>query len=166
MFLIQLVAKILVFYKFQNLIISHLYFILQFLILSFFYKSLIKNHIQLNIIKLTLIFFPAILGIQYLNYPSLINSFNLFEIVCSSFLVVTFASFHFYNLLNIKKEFYIFSIGLVIYLFGSTFLFLFMDLIAKNKLLNLNIVYSLNSIIYIIYQIFIFMEWKTNYSKS
>lgn len=163
---VQLLAKILVFCNFQNLIISHFYFILQLVILSHFYLVLISNVKQKNLINFIILFCIISLGAQYLLNPDLINTFNLFEIVITSLSLIIIISFHLYNMLTSKKEFFLVSVGLIIYLFSSTFLFLLMhfNVLIQSPLLNM--IYPINSILIIIYQLFIFAEWKINYSKS
>ena len=99
-------------------------------------------------------------------YPNLFFEFNLFEIFITSFPIIIYSTFYLYNLLNKKKDFYYINLGLLIYLFGSTVLFLVGNLVAKLDN-NLNdIPWILNSVLYIMYQIFILAEWKINFSKK
>lgn len=164
--IIQSLARILVFYKFQNLVISHFYFILQLVTLSRVYLVLISNAKQKKLINLLVLFCLISLSTQYLLNPALVNTFNLFEIVITSLSLIIIVFFHFYNMLTSKKEFFLISVGLIIYLFGSTFLFLLMHYNVLNQSPLLNIIYPINSVLVIIYQLLIFAEWKINYSKS
>jgi hypothetical protein len=69
-------------------------------------------------------------------------------------------------MLNEKKEFYFINMGILFYLFGSTILFLVGNLtIALSPKMN-KITWILNSILYILYQIFILVEWKKSFSKK
>jgi positive regulator of sigma E activity len=69
-------------------------------------------------------------------------------------------------MLNEKKEFYYINMGVLIYLFGSTILFLVGNLtIVLSPRMN-KITWILNSILYIVYQIFILVEWKKSFSKK
>lgn len=166
-FVVQILAEILIQQKRNNLFLSHFYFIGQFIVLSFFYLNILKKvDFQKNIVKGGLILGLSILGIQFVNDNTLFFKFNLFEIVITSFLLIVFASFHFYNLLNEKKEFYYINMGILIYLFGSTILFLVGNLMTSLSPKLNKIPWILNSFLYIIYQLFILVEWKKSFSKK
>ncbi|MFM9988773.1 hypothetical protein [Flavobacterium sp.] len=165
-FIIQLIVNVLNYLKINNLFLSHFYFILQFFLLSFFYLTILKVNFQKTTIKLLLILCPLILVIQYLMDPNLFFEFNLFEIFITSFPIIIYSTYYLYNLLNEKKDFYYINLGILIYLFGSTVLFLVGNLVAKLDN-NLNdIPWILNSALYIMYQLFILVEWKNNFSKK
>jgi hypothetical protein len=152
--------------KFENLFLSHFYFIGQFVLLSFFYLTILKKDFQKKIVKVSLVIGLSVLGIQFANDTSLFFKFNLFEIVITSFLLIVFASFHFYNLLNERKEFYYINMGILMYLFGSTILFLTGNLsIMLHSKFN-KIPWTLNAFLYIVYQIFVLIEWKKSFSNK
>ncbi len=109
----------------NNLWLSHFYFIGQFILLSGFYNQILKrNGLQTKIVRASLVVVLLILGVQFAYDNTLFFRFNLLEIVITSIVLVVLASFHFYNLLNEKKEFYYVNMGVLIYLLGSTILFL------------------------------------------
>ena len=164
--IINLFAGILNFLKYQNLILSHFYFIFQFILLSLFYKEIFINKTQKQIVKINLILVLFYLLVTYYLNTDLLGKFNLFEIFVTSISLCIYVVINYYNMLSNRKQFHLINAGLLIYLFGSTFLFFFMDLSQTYKLKWHSLLYPLNSILYIIYQIFIFIEWKTNYSKS
>lgn len=164
MFIIQIVAYILRYYKIHNLFLSHFYFILQFVILSAFYVMLLKSRFQKNIVKVGLAAGSIALAVQYAMNPGIFFKFNLFEIFITSFPLIVYSTFHFYNLLNEKKEFYYLNTGLLVYLFGSTVLFLAGNLVASLSEDINTITWTLNAFLYIIYQIFIFIEWWKSFS--
>lgn len=166
-FVVQILAEILIQQKRNNLFLSHFYFIGQFIVLSIFYLNILKKvDFQKKIVKGGLILGLSILGIQFINDNTLFFKFNLFEIVITSFLLIVFASFHFYNLLNEKKEFYYINMGILIYLFGSTILFLVGNLMTSLSPKLNKIPWILNSFLYIIYQLFILVEWKKSFFKK
>jgi hypothetical protein len=166
-FVVQILAEILIQQKRNNLFLSHFYFIGQFIVLSIFYLNILKKvDFQKKIVKGGLILGLSILGIQFVNDNTLFFKFNLFEIVITSFLLIVFASFHFYNLLNEKKEFYYINMGILIYLFGSTILFLVGNLMTSLSPKLNKIPWILNSFLYIIYQLFILVEWKKSFFKK
>jgi hypothetical protein len=150
----------------NNLFLSHFYFILQFLLLSLFYLEILNNDFQKKIIKIAVPSCLIILGIQYYFNPDLFYKFNLFEIFITSFLIIIFSMFHFYNILNEKKKYYYINTGILLYLFGSTVLFISGNLISKLDLAPSKIVWILNSVLYIVYQVFIVIEWREIFIKK
>jgi hypothetical protein len=107
-----------------------------------------------------------ILGIRYGYDTSLFFKFNLFEIFITSFLLIIFTTFHFYNQLNAKKEFYYINIGIFLYLFGNTILFLVGNMVVTLSSKMGKLTWILNAFLYIIYQVFILVEWKKSFSKK
>lgn len=144
----------------NNLFLSHFYFFLQFLLLSFFYYTILKVPLQKKVVLIGLVVCTAILGIQYYFDPSLFFGFNLFEIFITSFLIVIYAMFHFYNIMNESKEYYYLNTGIFIYIFGSTVLFLTGNILSTLDQSYGKNIWALNGMLYIIYQIYIFIEWK------
>ena len=127
---------------------------------------LLKEKYQRKIIKLTLILVLSFLGIQYTIYPKLFFEFNLFEIFITSFSIIIFSAFHFYNMLNEKKEFYYINMGILLYLFGSTILFLVGNLTVTLSREFTKIPWILNALFYVFYQLFVLYEWKKSFSKK
>lgn len=163
---IQIASRVLSSLGMGNLFLSHFYFIAQFIILSFFYLELLKEKYQRKIIKLTLILVLSFLGIQYTINPKLFFEFNLFEIFITSFSIIIFSAFHFYNMLNEKKEFYYINMGILLYLFGSTILFLVGNLTVTLSREFTKIPWILNALFYVFYQLFVLYEWKKSFSKK
>lgn len=165
-FVVQILAQIYNSLNINNLFLSHFYFISQFVLLSLFFKTILKERYQKNIVKSCLILGLLVLGIQYAFDPNLFLKFNLFEIFITSFFLIIFATFHFYNMLNEKKEFYYINVGILMYLFGSTILFLVGNLTTTLSSKVSLITWIFNSTLYIVYQLFILIEWKKNFSKK
>ena len=158
--LIEITIKLVVDFGFENLIFSHLYFTGQFILLSLFYLELLTEKYQKKIIKFNLILIPLILMVNFFINPSEIHKFSLLEILLTSISIISYCTFHFYNMLSNKKEFYLINCGIIIYLFGSTVTFLPR---------NLHVIYGysfnmalqiLNIVLYIVYLVFIFLEWR------
>lgn len=166
MFLIQMSSEIYIYKKENNLFLSHYYFILQFILLSYFYISILDNNFQKNIIKVSVPTCLIILGVQYYLNNELFDTFNLFEVFITSFLLIIFSMFHFYNILNEKKEYYYINTGILLYLFSSTVLFIFGNLISKLDKKPSEIIWVLNAFLYIVYQVLIFKEWWDFFLKQ
>ena len=164
MFVIQITVSVFQYFRMNNLFLSHFYFILQFILLSYFYLNLGLNKAQSLTVKAGFVFCLSLLAIQYYNDSSQLLKFNLFEIFITSFLLIIYATFYLYNLLTDKKEFYYLNLGVLIYLFGSTVLFLAGDLLTLNALRLEFSIWILNALLYVVYQVFIFIEWKKNFS--
>lgn len=162
---IQVFSEAFIFLRINNLFLSHFYFILQFIILSFFYLTILKTNFQKSIVKVGLVLGLLALGIQYDLNPSLFFKFNLFEVFITSFLIIIYATFHLYNLLGEKKEFYYINIGILMYLFSSTILFLVGNLMTYLSTEVNKIPWILNAFLYLIYQLLILLEWKRSFQK-
>lgn len=165
-FCIQISASVLQNQGINNLWLSHFYFIIQFIMLSVFYMTLLSEDFQKSLVKLGLLIGILVLSIQYGSDISLFYKFNLFEIFITSFLLIIYSAFHFYNLLNSKREFYYINMGILIYLFGSTILFLTGNLIASLSSRLNQLTWLLNAVLYIVYQVFVAIEWKKNYAHK
>ncbi len=164
-FIGEMISKIMIYNKYENISMSHTYFILQFIFLSLFYLEILTLPIQKKVIKLGLIIIPITLIIQYILIPNLIFVFNLFEVFICSFSIVIYATFHFYNMLNEKRLFYYINSGILIYLFGSTIIFLTGNVILIKPYGLGTYLSNINIFLYIFYLIMILIEWKKNYSK-
>lgn len=158
--LIELLIQIIIKSGYQNLFLSHFYFTGQFILLSMFYLELLTESYQKKIIKFNLIFIPILLGINFLINPSQFHEFCLMEILLTSISIISYSTFHFYNMLSNKKEFYYINSGILIYLFGSTVTFLPRNLHTIYGYSFSMALQVLNIILYIAYLIFIFLEWR------
>jgi hypothetical protein len=153
---IQYYSTWLAFNGIYNLYLTHYYFVLQMLILAYFYYQICNVQFQKNAIKYSVLVCLTILAVQYAVRPELYFILNKLEIFLCSYLLIIFALFHFYNLLNSKKIFLYFNIGLFVYLFGSTLLFLVGNL---SVLIDLGgIPRRINIMIYLVFQLCIFIE--------
>jgi hypothetical protein len=150
----------------NNLFLSHFYFIGQFLMLSLFYYNLINDSLQKKIIRITCVLALLSLVIQYSVRPDLFFKFNLYEIFITSFLLIIYSTFHFYNMLNDKRVFYYINVGILLYLLGSTILFLVGNLSITLSSKYYKLPSRINYILYIIFQLFILIEWKKSFSKK
>jgi hypothetical protein len=164
-FCIQMISSIYVYFSVNNLFLSHFYFIGQLVILSFFYYLLLKTIMQKRFLKFAFVLGILALSIHYFLDPSQFFKFNLFEIAVTSLLVVVFAMMHLYNMLAEEKEFYYVTVGIIIYLLGSTVLFfvgnLTVGLSSEFKFLT----WTLNAVLIIVYQLFILFEYRKSFTK-
>lgn len=159
MFIIQMITTILFHFSINNLFFSHFYFIGQFIVLSYFYYLLINVPFQRKIISIVSPLSLLLVGIQFALEPEIFLKLNLFEIFMMSLPLIVYATFHLYNLLTIEKRFYYFTTGLIIYLYGSTAVFLtYMLSTTISKSSATKYIWIFNLCLYIIYQLFILKD--------
>lgn len=165
-FVIQMVSKLLILFHYQNLFTIHFYFIGQLVLLSFFYLAILKEDYQKKVVKIGLVLGLILFVIQYGYDSSLFFKFNLFEIFVTSFLLIIYAIFHLYNMLNKKEEFYYINVGILMYLFGSSIFYLVGNLTVLMSTKMSLIIWTLNAGLYVVYQLFILFEWKKSFYKK
>ena len=158
--IIQIISSYLQEYNLDNLYLSHYYFIIQFLFLSFFYTKLIK---QITLIKILTSIIFILLTLQFSIYPEVYFTFNLIEItICSIPLVIYSFLFFIQNIEVENKNFIYINSGIFIYILCSTLIFLSGNLMPKLPNSVNSIIWTVNVLLYLIYQILIFIEWYKN----
>jgi hypothetical protein len=160
--LIQLITACMRWYKLNNLYFSHFYFIGQFCFLSFFYLFLEKKRIIQRIIKATIVLILVSLSINYINNPEIYFEYNIFEVVITAIPLIIY-SFHFFfkRLDSQEKKFIYLNSGFFIYISCSTLLFATGNITASLK----KFVWYSNVILYIMYQVLVFIEWYKNFRR-
>lgn len=149
-----------------NLYMSNVYIIVQFILLTFFYRELLNFKILLYIGVLVL----AFLGFQYIRDPSLFLRYNSIGIALTQGLIFFYSLFYFYFSLTKKEtEFLLINLGVFLYMISSSLilasgnLVFNFDLISKEDYILL---LTLNNIFYLIFQLLIFIEWFKNFRKQ
>lgn len=156
---IQMSLKVFVHFGYENLVMSHAYFSGQFIALSFFYLGLMKLNYQKKIILWNLVITTGIVLLNLNVDKDKWFNFSPTEILLTSVSIIVYSTFHFYNMLSNKKEFYYINCGVLIYLFGSTVTFLPRNLHMKLDMKFYEVLQFLNVVLYIFYLLFIFIEW-------
>jgi hypothetical protein len=142
----------------NNIYISHFYFWLQFLTLSiFFYYLIPSTKIKQGIVYSTLAV-TLIIAVSYILNPKQFFTFNYVEISTTAFAIIIYALIHLYNMLSEQKKYYNLIIGLIIYLFGSTIIFLAGNLAMSLPKGTMRNIWSLNIYLYVVYQGLILFE--------
>lgn len=147
----------------NNLYLSHYYFISQFILLSLFFKQLLKNPVFRKFISVILIIVLVALGVYYINFPSNYYKFNVFEIVITSLPLLVYSFLFFIQKMEgtDKRFIYIVS-GFFLYVLCSTLLFTVGNIEAEIK----RIIWYSNALLYIVYQVLIFVEWYKNFREK
>ncbi|AXO80486.1 hypothetical protein DZC78_08855 [Olleya aquimaris] len=163
--IIVVITSTLSFFSKDNLYLSHFYFIGQFILLSLFYKELF-NSTQKKIVNTILILVLLTLSIQYANKPNLFFKFFVFEIFITSFPIVIYSIIHLYNSISKKGAFIYINAGILIYLTTSTLIFILGDYLSEYNNTTIKKIWLVNKVLYLLYLILIFVEWKTTLSMD
>lgn len=146
----------------SNIFLSHYYFIGQFIILSLFFKELLNKRWIYGVLGIVLIVF----AIQYSIQPEIYPYYNKFGIFFTHLILVFFALLYLYKSLNERSEFLLINIGIILY-FTTTSLFFYTGNLVFNPQIDkgsIQLLSDLNSILYLVFQILIFVEWWRNHS--
>ena len=163
--IIQFITNLLADIRYNNLFLSHYYFIGQFILLSFFFKEILKKKSQKKTINLLLIIVLITLGIYYFLNPEMYFEFNQLEIILTSVPLLIYSLFFFIQKIDdSNKQFLYLTSGLFIYILCSTLLFVSGDIGIGSSLKR--IIWQLNSVLYLLYQILVFIEWYKNFRKN
>lgn len=161
--IMQLSMELLYLLHQKNLFLMNLFFIGQMLILGLFFSSLMnsKSHKTMihAIMTLNVI---AIGGQSCLDYEQFFQ-YNLLVIVITNLSVIVFAVLHLYNMLTIEKKYYFVTIGLILYLLASTMVFVVGNINAKLNNEVKFLLWIFNSILVILYYLFILYDWKVSF---
>lgn len=161
-FIIQLSTEILFLNGKNNLFLSHFYLVGQFVLLSLCYKMLfIRKRLKQWVFWTTLLVL-IILFIQYILSPELFKVFNLTEVLITALVLTTYAILFLFRSLDSSTEFIYINIGTLIYILCSALIFASGNLMTELDPMVNKVVWVVNGVLYIIFQIFIFIEWRKN----
>lgn len=165
-FIMQISLELMYRLEINNLFAVNIFFIGQMILLGLFYNSLLPIKSQKIFVKISLVIALLFLFVEFVIDSNQFLKFNLFEITLTSLLIVVFALFHLYNMLTDSKKFYYVSCGIVFYLLGSTVLFLIGNLSMELSNDVKYLTWALNAFLIVIYQLFIFYEWKVSFYEN
>ena len=149
-FLILIGTSVLHYYKINNLIISHVYFISQFILLSLFYRSLFSFG-QKQFVNVLLVVIPTVIGIHFYYNPDKIWKFNVLEIFLTSIPLVIYSIIHLYNSLTRKNIFLYVNVAVLMYLSSSTLIFILGDILTSMTRTMVLDIWVINKVLYIGY---------------
>lgn len=165
-FLMQFSMELMYHLKLNNLFFLNMFFIGQMILLGLFYNSLLNLKIQKIFVKVCIVVALLILVVQFTLDPGQFLKFNMFEIALTCLLIVVFALLHLYNMLTEGKKYYYASIGIIIYLFASTVLFLIGNLSFSLSDDLKYLIWTLNAFLSLVYQFFILYDWIKSFYKK
>lgn len=149
-------------FKEHNLFLSHYYFILQFVILSLFYRSLFTKP-QKRLVDVLLVLIITILGFQFAILPELYFKFNTTEVFMTSSPIIVYSVIHLYNSLSKSSKYMYINMGVLIYLTISTLIFILGDYLSEVSYEAGKNIWFINKVMYASYLILIFIEWWKNF---
>ncbi len=147
--------------KISSIYLFHFYFIGQFILLSFFYKELLKTAFIDWILLLVLLY----LSIYYVINPQIFYEYHISGVLITQILLVFYSLYYFYKSLSSKRGFVYVNTGALIYFLTSVLFFASGNIILdfEFSLEFKKYVGIINDILYFIFQLLIFIEWYRNY---
>jgi len=148
----------------NNLFLSHFYFIIQFVLLSFFYSELLKS----RWIRWIILPILGMIAYQFIDDPELFYKYNPIGTSIMQSAIVIYSLIYLYRSLSGKSQFLIVNIGIFLYLLSSALIFvsgnlvLDLDISENTRFLLINV----NRVLILVFQILIFVEWWKNYSQK
>ena len=160
---IQLYSSYLSDHKINNLFLSHYFFIGKFVLLSLFFRQILKKIILKKIISVVIIIVLVALCVYYIVYPTSYDKFNIFEIVLTSIPLIIFCFVFFIQQIEGTESRYVFIVsGMFLYFLCSLLLYTAGNIKGSTKML----IWNTNAVLYILYQILIFVEWYKHFRKN
>ena len=151
----------------NNIPVTHLDTLVQFLLLSWFFAEFIANQHKKRAIQIGGILVPLLFVIKFALNPKLLLKYDDYETFVTSMILVVYGTNHLYNMLNETKKFYYVTVGMLIYMVGSIVIVLTGNiLIALNDLKMYNKIWIFNNLFYLAFQIFVLYEWYKTYYKK
>ena len=160
--LIQLTTLYMRLNKIPNLFFSHYYFIGQFIFLSAFYINLENKVLIKKFIKSILLISLVCIAIYYAIYPEDYFGYNVFEVFLTSIFLIIYSFLFFFKKVDSPgKKFIYINSGFFLYITCSTLLFAAGNIESSIK----SIIWYSNVVLYLIYQLLIFIEWYKHFRK-
>lgn len=156
--LILMVSTALPYFKIGNLFVSHFYFILQFIFLSLFYKSLFSLR-QKQFVNALLVVILPVIGVHFYFNPDKIWTFNVLEIFLTSIPLVIYSIMHLFNSLTQKKVFLYVNVAILMYLSSSTLIFILGEILTSMTRTMVLDIWMINKFLYVGYLILYILEF-------
>lgn len=143
----------------ENLIMSHTHYHLQFLFASLLYYNLITTGFRKIIVLVTILFYVFTFYFYY-NNPAIIFAINAKEVFLISLILIFYALYYLYTIIDKEQRYVYFSVGLIMYLLCSSVVFFSGDIeliLCEKPYID---IWVFDSIFIIIYQLLIYKDWK------
>lgn len=149
-----------------NLVVTHFFFLGNFLILTWLYYHLLIGW-QKVFVKIMVAIVIFVLMIHYYFYPHYFWTFNSFEVAITSIPLLGYSILHLYNqLVNSNVLVYI-NVGILMYISVSSLIFILGDFLTKQSLQMTYEIWLINRVLFIAYiSLFILEFYHGRKSKS
>lgn len=156
----------------NNLPLLHLYTLGEFILLSWFFKSLIKKpKILQSRFWLFMVIGSILIVLNSLFYQN-IYEFNSLAKACVQIIIITYSVLYFYNLTENtslkntnEKSLRLINSAILIYYSGSLFIFMFSQVFFENSELHLYF-WTFNAILNVVFQLLVLVSlWKVIFKK-
>ncbi len=146
--LVGLLATIIAYCRINNMPMLHVFTILEFLLLSFFYIKILKDRIARNIIRVLMVIFPLLCIINFIFFQSIFR-FNTYTRPLEVLIVMAYSLAYFAQTneaIDVKvwsnNSLIWVNIGILLYFSGALFVYSFSNFTTaytspKYKLINL-----------------------------
>ena len=162
---IQLLSNVLFYFNIPNLIVSHFYFVIQFSLLSWFYREVFVKKRHKRLVEYSFVAVLLMIILSFILNPDYLTKFNIYEIVLTTVPLVFYSILHIFNSLSsMSKSFSYLNMGVLFYLLTSTIIFISGNVIIDTPKLYSVLIWYVNMILYLLYQITILIEWWKNFS--
>lgn len=162
---IQTTAEIYADKGLNNHFLSTYYLFLQFILLSCFFYHLftdIKNKKSVVIKYLSVIILFGLI-VQYGLFPELYYVFNSLGFLVTTSAIIMYSVFYLFEQMSKKLPFYYTNIGIFIYFISSSIIFASaVAIVSFNDKTNM-LIWKINAVLFIIYQLLILWEWTQNF---
>tara|TARA_R110001606_G_scaffold326689_2_gene473445 strand:- start:221 stop:880 length:660 start_codon:yes stop_codon:yes gene_type:complete len=148
----------------NNLYLTHFFFIGQFLFLSLFFSKIL----ELKKWKKFVLFSTFVFSISFIIYfyfnQKAYNEWNELEIALTSIPLIIYSFLFFLKKIDTidNKKYIYFNSGFFVYTLCSTLIFLLGNIGTRSLKLY---VWDINQVLYLLFQIAIFIEWYKNFRK-
>lgn len=162
---IQTAAEIYASKGLNNHFLSTYYLFLQFILLSCFFYHLFKDikNKKSSIIKYTSLSILIGLTVQYSIYPETYYVFNSIGFLLTTSAIILYSVFYLFEQMSKKLPFYYTNIGIFIYFISSSLIFASaIAIVSFNDKTNM-LIWKINALLFIIYQLLILWEWMQNF---
>ena len=171
--LIEILARVCSYVWSNNLPLLHLYTLGEFILLSWFYKSLIEKPVVFQ--NKYQYFITAIVVLIILNslFIQNINGFNSYAKTLVQIIIISYAILYFYNLTEnrslpfaVEKSLRLINSAIIVYYSGSLFIFMCGQISFDNSTSYLPF-WAFNAGLYLIFQLLILWGiWKVIFKKT
>lgn len=168
-FLIQLVSFISWELKANNLVWLHIYSVMQFVLLSLFFRAVLTKSWWRTVINVLTVLVSVTLILNSIYFEPLV-SFNSRGVFISNSVLIVYSIAYFFQLLDSEaktKNYQVLNSGVVLFTAESLVIFLFGNYLSEIQLVGQIGLWLTHSLVYMLLVLFIYIElWRHHYKKE